>query len=852
MDVVEPTGSIQAQPNDGISKPSNSSGNQNKLVRQSTTHSWEMASNQRLSEILDHGVGETTPLLSDMPEMAVESSSKVAGKGDNTITSLSTLWNVLFGEKTVLPPLSQTIWGTVFLTFVSLFTVYNIFVIPYRAAFRSGWDDYTFLVVFDTLDYIGDCIFLIDIYLNFRCQILHKGILINDREIIAQKYIHGYFPLDLVASLPLDLFLWRPHYKHVLLRLNKFLRIFRVLDRLQEIQHSSRYAMSLELAKLITGIIAISHIIGCGYIAICYADGFAKAHEHGWAPPVEFKNESLPQQYFLAFAWGVKAVTDVGGEDPEAETNLQHMFIIILGFVHIFLIAIVIGSVEAFMEHLNHDADVMRKRVMHLNRYLSQQRLPENLQNRIRTYYYHFWSRKGAFESPDILRELPSNLRTEVHGYTRGRVLAQVPLFKDCDVSFLNELADCIKPRIYAPGDVIFAAGEHTDEIYILNRGEVRAQYPDGLSATYRDGTIMGEVAFFQESKDNSVLFTALTWCDFAALEKDDFFRVCRRYPQELAMIEEVAHARIAQMKLRCALNRHPLLKNTPANFRYDLVNKFAVFVFHPKQDIYKEGELSDAWLFVGWGRVITQTSRTLSKAKAPESASRTPLQSQRSLRRCSAFAMGMNPDEIHKAIEDDVELEEKIVENAFFGGMPLFEEKSRTDSAFSMSKSTVLALLISNFNQVVEEHGLQELIDSNHQSMVQSKHRSLWARNRFKSVIKKVIKTGGTSGFMAAHEKRNLSHKRAPAVVDDEEDEELLERFTTRDRDLVSRVWIPRTELRQMTADQLNALSGILARLQMRINDLTLQEVLRAAEVEEDICNRRSQLRRLSTLDEE
>lgn len=46
---------------------------------------------------------------------------------------------------------------------------------------------------------------------------------------------------------------------------------------------------------------------------------------------------------------------------------------------------------------------------------------------------------------------------------------------------------------------------------------------------------------------------------------------------------------------------------------------------------------------------------------------------------------MGMNPDEIHKAIEDDVELEEKIVENAFFGGMPLFEEKSRTGPVYSL-----------------------------------------------------------------------------------------------------------------------------------------------------------------------
>lgn len=53
---------------------------------------------------------------------------------------------------------------------------------------------------------------------------------------------------------------------------------------------------------------------------------------------------------------------------PRAQTNLQHGFVILLGFIHIFLIAIVIGSVEGFMSHLNHHAEQLRRRIMHLNR----------------------------------------------------------------------------------------------------------------------------------------------------------------------------------------------------------------------------------------------------------------------------------------------------------------------------------------------------------------------------------------------------------------------------------------------------------------------------------------------------
>lgn len=41
-----------------------------------------------------------------------------------------------------------------------------------------------------------------------------------------------------------------PSRRHVLLRLNKFLRAPRVLERLREFQHGTKYAMSLELVKV--------------------------------------------------------------------------------------------------------------------------------------------------------------------------------------------------------------------------------------------------------------------------------------------------------------------------------------------------------------------------------------------------------------------------------------------------------------------------------------------------------------------------------------------------------------------------------------------------------------------------
>ena len=87
-------------------------------------------------------------------------------------------------------------------------------------------------------------------------------------------------------------------------------------------------------------------MLGCAYISIAYVDGFTPDGEEargwrrprggctlspwkdiqrtlplhlppslqGWTPPAALKNASLHRQYLFSYAWGVKAVTGVGGE----------------------------------------------------------------------------------------------------------------------------------------------------------------------------------------------------------------------------------------------------------------------------------------------------------------------------------------------------------------------------------------------------------------------------------------------------------------------------------------------------------------------------------------------------------
>jgi cyclic nucleotide gated channel alpha 3 len=72
-------------------------------------------------------------------------------------------------------------------------------------------------------------------------------------------------------------------------------------------------AIAVSLLKLLCFIILIVHWLGCAYFAIAYLDGFSNTTGH-FTPTVSILDARLEQQYLIAFAWGMRAVTDVGGE----------------------------------------------------------------------------------------------------------------------------------------------------------------------------------------------------------------------------------------------------------------------------------------------------------------------------------------------------------------------------------------------------------------------------------------------------------------------------------------------------------------------------------------------------------
>lgn len=104
-------------------------------------------------------------------------------------------------SKGVIHPFStfRWYWDILLICFISM----HVILLPVSIAFLSDDMSLHWLI----LNAISDTIFIIDIFLNFRTGIVDPNNteeVILDKKVISRKYLHGWFVIDLVSSIPFD------------------------------------------------------------------------------------------------------------------------------------------------------------------------------------------------------------------------------------------------------------------------------------------------------------------------------------------------------------------------------------------------------------------------------------------------------------------------------------------------------------------------------------------------------------------------------------------------------------------------------------------------------------------------
>ncbi len=111
-------------------------------------------------------------------------------------------------------------------------------------------------------------------------------------------------------------------------------------------------------------------------------------------------------------------------------------------------------------------------------------------------------------------------------------VLERSPMFLGADPLLLNSVIMALRPCSAEKGETILRHGDPSKEMYMILRGEVDVFDKHGhLVKTLKDGEVFGEIGLLM-STPRTATIVAKTQCDLFVLEKKDFSRILRDYPQ--------------------------------------------------------------------------------------------------------------------------------------------------------------------------------------------------------------------------------------------------------------------------------------------------------------------------------
>jgi len=412
--------------------------------------------------------------------------------------------------------------------FVLLMTTAAAVEIPLRLsegiALEGAW------LVFDSF---LTAVFALDVIVNFIAPVMVDGHLVTDRKTIARRYLKGWFVLDVIATVPWELFFGSAFGG---LRLLRLLRLAHIATFMKRVANANVINASvLRMAFLAFWITIFAHWVACGWIVL--GAGNIGAEWRG--------DHAL--LYIRSLYWAVTTIATIGYGDITPQTPVETVYTIfveILGAgIYGYVIAIFASLIAKLDVARNHFTEHLEK----INTFMRLRKIPPDLQARIRGYHEYLWNSRRGYDEAHVLADLPESLKLQVSLFLNRHILEKVPIFRGASDDLLQQIVLNLKPEVFTPGDYIFREGEIGTGMYFISRGSVEVVSKDGqtIFATLTEGNYFGEIALLMSQPRNASI-RAVDYVDLYLLERDTLESILHKFPDFQDHIHELAAKRQA------------------------------------------------------------------------------------------------------------------------------------------------------------------------------------------------------------------------------------------------------------------------------------------------------------------
>ncbi|KAM5145379.1 cyclic nucleotide-gated channel alpha-2 [Mantella aurantiaca] len=444
-------------------------------------------------------------------------------------------------ERFVVDPSGR--WYYRWLLVITLPVLYNWFLLVVRACFDDLQTN--FIIVWLTLDYVCDIIYIMDIIIRFRTGFLEQGMLVRDTKMLSDNYIHTLqFKLDVLSILPTDLGYLAVGLHRPELRFNRLLHFPRMFECFDQTETRTSYPNMFRIFNLVLYILLIIHWNGCIYYAISKAIGFGA---DSWVYPnvTDPDYGYLTREYVYCLYWSTLTLTTIG-DTPMPMTDAEYLFVIFDFLVGVLIFATIVGNVGSMISNMNATRTEFQAKIDAIKHYMQFRKVSKDLEAKVIRWFDYLWTVEKTVDEREVLKNLPDKLRAEIAINVHLETLKKVRIFQNCEAGLLVELVLKLRPQVFSPGDYICRKGDIGREMYIIKEGKLAVVGEDGITqyAILTSGSCFGEISILniegsKMGNRRTASIRSLGYSDLFCLSKDDLMEALVEYPDAKKILEE-------------------------------------------------------------------------------------------------------------------------------------------------------------------------------------------------------------------------------------------------------------------------------------------------------------------------
>lgn len=325
------------------------------------------------------------------------------------------------------------------------------------------------------IDLLVDFFFLIDIFVNFRTTYVNKqDEVVSNTSKIAIHYFKGWFIVDLVAAIPLDLCLQLiqgdginakvPTTETDIIGLLKTARLLRLVRVCRKMDRYSEYGAAI-LFLLMCVFMLIAHWLACiwYFIGLAQKPGLELENRSdiGWLDnlateiqrPYKYRKSPIHNKtqfydgpenteiYITALYFTFSSLTSVGFGNVSPNTDKEKIFSICIMMVGSLLYAMIFGNVSAIIQRLYSGTARYHAQMTRVREFIRFHQIPNPLRQRLEEYFQHAWSYTNGIDMNMVLKGFPDCLQADICLHLNRQLLTTDDAFKGASQGCLRTLS---------------------------------------------------------------------------------------------------------------------------------------------------------------------------------------------------------------------------------------------------------------------------------------------------------------------------------------------------------------------------------------------------------------------------